>query len=86
MNERRIDPRKLLNTRVRLYHPEFGRLEGETHDICDGGVAVLLSRIPGGMMEPTETPLYFRTLNTDVLFPVSCLRQIKNGVVLKFLE
>ena len=86
MNERRIDPRKIINTRIRLYHPVYGRIDGQTQDISDGGVAVELLDQPKGLMDAIEEILYFRPINVDVLFPVTLLRKIKNGVVLKFIE
>ena len=86
MDERRIDIRKLMNTPVRLYHPELGRLDGITDDISDGGVALKLNSYTNLLLEPPEDPILLRCCNTDVLFPVSCLRQSELNLVVKFLE
>ena len=86
MDERRIDIRKLINTPVRLYHPELGRLDGITDNISDGGMAIKLNSYTNLLLEPPEDPICVRCCNTDVLFPVSCLRQSDLKLVVKFLE
>lgn len=86
MNERRFDIRKLVNTPVRLYHPEHGRLDGVTRDISYGGVAITLDTETAFDMESTECPILLRPMNSDVLFPVVYLRQMDSNLVVKFLE
>lgn len=86
MEERRIDTRKQINTPVRLYHPELGRFDGIANDISEGGVAIELNSYKRMDENSTESPLLFRPINLDVLFPVSCLRQTESKLVVKFLE
>ena len=86
MDERRFDTRKILNTPVRLYHPELGRFDGMTNDISEGGVALKLNSYTNFLLDPPENPILLRCCNTDVLFPVSCLRQSDYKLVVKFLE
>lgn len=86
MNERRFDTRKLINTPVRLYHSALGRVDGITSDISDGGLAIRLSSFRNLDVDTTEAPLLLRPINLDVLFTVSCVRQIKSEVAVKFLE
>jgi hypothetical protein len=86
MLERRIDTRKILNTPVRLYHPELGRFDGVTSDISGGGVALILNTYTNLLLEPPEDPILLRCCHTDVLYPVSCLRQTESNLVVKFLE
>lgn len=86
MEERRIDTRRLLNTSVRLYHPALGRLDGVANDISEGGMAIKLSSFKDLNIDSEEAPLLLRPINLDVLFPVSCLRQTKSELVVKFLE
>lgn len=86
MDERRFDTRKIMNTPVRLYHPQLGRLDGVTNDISDGGVALKLNSYANLLLEPPKDPILLRCCNTDVLFPVSCLRQSDSKLVVKFLE
>ena len=86
MAERRFDTRKIMNTPVRLYHPQLGRLDGMTNDISDGGIALKLNSYANLLLEPPEDPILLRCCNTDVLFPVSCLRQSDSKLVVKFLE
>ena len=86
MEERRFDTRKKINTAVRLYHPILGRLDGISHDISEGGVAIKLNSFRDLNINSTESPLFLRPMNLDVLFPVSCLRQTQSNLVVKFLE
>ena len=86
MDERRFDIRKLINTPVRLYHPDYGRMDGKTDDISGGGVAIKLNAFKDLGSDSTETSLFLRPINSDVLFPVSCIRQTESKLVVKFLE
>lgn len=88
MIERRLDTRKILNTNVRLYHPELGRLDGVTGDISEGGISIKLNKSDNLDLElkSKEDILFLRPINLDVLFPVSCLRQTKSNLVVKFLD
>ena len=86
MKERRVDPRKCVNTPVRLYHPKLGRLDGISRDISEGGIAIKLKVFQKFDINSAESPLFLRPMNLDVLFPVSCLRQTESKLVVKFLE
>jgi len=86
MDERRFDTRKLVNTPVRLYHPELGRVDGVINDISGGGAAIKLNSFKDLKLDTTETSLFLRPINLDVLFSVSCIRQTESEVVVKFLE
>lgn len=86
MDERRFDPRKLINTPVRLYHSEFGCVDGVTSDISEGGLAIKLNSFRDLRIDTSETPLLLRPANLDVLFTVSCVRQSKSEVAVKYLE
>ncbi len=86
MRERRFDTRKLIKSSVRLYHPVRGRVDGVIKDISDGGAAIKLNSFTDMVVDSLETPLLLRPINLDVLFPVSCLRQTKSKLVVKFLE
>jgi hypothetical protein len=86
MLERRLATRKILNTPVKLYHPELGCFAGITNNISAGGVALKLNKYINLLLEPPEEPILLRCCNTDVLFQVSCLRQTKSNLVVKFLE
>lgn len=86
MDERRIDTRKLINTPVRLYHPNLGRLDGVISDISEGGAAIKLNAFKDMNVKSTKIPLFLRPINLDILFSVSCLRQSKTMLAVKFLE
>ena len=86
MKERRFDTRKLMMSSVRLYHPDLGKVDGVINDISKGGVAIKLNSFKDMVTSTLDTPLLLRPINLDVLFPVSCLRQTKSNLVVKFLE
>lgn len=86
MKDRRFDTRKLIKSSIRLYHPEFGRVDGVINDISEGGAAIKLHLFEDMHVDAVETPLLLRPINLDVLFPVSCLRQNHSNLVVKFLE
>ena len=85
MNERRLDTRKLINSTVRLYHPELGRVDGVIIDISEGGAGIQLNVFKDMSVECEESPLFLRPINLDVLFPVSFLRQNDLELVVRFL-
>ena len=86
MKERRFDTRKLVNSLVRLYHPAFGRSDGVMRDISKGGAAINLNSFKNMQVDFSEAPLLLRPINSDVLFPISFLRQNESVLVVKFLE
>lgn len=86
MDERRFDARKQINTAVRLYHSALGRVDGVISDISDGGVAIKLNSFKDLNIDSRESSLFLRPINLDVLFSVSCIRQSKTEVAVKFLE
>ncbi len=86
MDERRSDIRKLVNTPVRLYHSELGRIDGMINDISGGGAAIKLKSHKVLDDGSDGCNLLLRPINLDVLFPVSFLRQTESNVVVRFLE
>ena len=86
MKERRFDTRKLIKSSVRLYHPVLGRVDGIIKDISKGGAAIKLNLFKDMFVDSLEKTLLLRPINLDILFPVSCLRQTKSKLVVKFLE
>lgn len=86
MKERRFDSRKPVKSSVRLYHPTFGRSDGVMRDISKGGAAIELTCFKDMHVDSSESPLLLRPINSDVLFPVSFLRQNDSMLFVKFLE
>lgn len=86
MDERRFDSRKLINAPVRLYHSKLGCVDAVISDISGGGLALKLNSFADLNIDTTEAPLLLRPINLDVLFTVSCVRQTKSEVAVKFLE
>ncbi len=91
MSERRLYVRKLIDARVRIYHSLFGTLDGCIRDISEGGCCVTLDNIfeigDDLFMQVQRSEEEFVTLkpvNMDVVFRMSCIRKLDNGVVLQF--
>ncbi len=83
--ERRIYRRKLVNAKVLLIHPAIGQFQTYTHDISNGGVFVLLQKLPD---LPLATELDMHLLDSeqdDIVFKMIIARMDKFGLGLKFL-
>jgi hypothetical protein len=83
--EKRLHRRKLVNAKVMLIHPVIGEYQTYTHDISNGGVFVLLQKMP---TLPAGTELEMRLLESgqpDYVFKMEIARVEKFGLGLKFL-
>ena len=88
MVERRAHPRVHVNARVRLYHPELGKLSGKMQDVSSGGMFIALE-------ESLDKPLdhagcdgrfHIEPAFMDVIFEMDCIRATSDGLVLVFAE
>ncbi len=91
MSERRLHVRKLIDAKVRIYHSLFGALDGRICDMSEGGCCVTLDEMPEIHDELFEKLhcsedefITLKPLNMDVVFKMSCLRKLNQGVVLQF--
>lgn len=89
MDERRKHRRKLVNSRVKVFHPSFGSEESRTIDISDGGVLLLpfSEEIKAGIQINDEFKLIFLDSGSkDVVFNMDIIRITNDGVAAKFLN
>ncbi|HEB56956.1 MAG TPA: PilZ domain-containing protein [Gammaproteobacteria bacterium] len=91
MSERRLHMRKLIDARVRIYHSQFGTLDGRIRDISEGGCCVTLDNIPeteGDLFAQVQCDedefITLKPINMDVVFRMSCIRKLDNSVILQF--
>lgn len=91
MAERRLHVRKLIDARVRIYHSLFGTLDGRIREISEGGCCVVLDAMPDteddlfAQVQASEDEfITLRPVNMDVVFRMSCIRKLKDGVILQF--
>lgn len=83
--ERRNYRRKLVNAKVLLVHPDIGRYQTYTHDISNGGVFVLLQKMPD-LPAGTELDMYLlESEQNDIVFKMKISRVDKSGFGLMFL-
>lgn len=86
MKERRHYKRKLVNARVKLYHPDFDAVEGTTRDISDGGMFVLTDTgLPVSEGEQVKMILT-QSRSPDVVFNMQVVRLEADGLGLRFLD
>ena len=86
MRDRRNHKRNLIDTEIRLYHDNFGMLEGCIRDISDGGVCVALH-------DPTTADhcsktgvMLMRPVNIDFLYTVKFVRSTEECVMFRFID
>lgn len=91
MPERRLHVRKLIDARVRIYHSLFGTLDGRIRDISEGGCCVILDNMPDAeddlfarVQNSEEEFVTLRPVSMDVVFKMSCIRKLDDGVILQF--
>lgn len=85
MSEKRLYKRKLVNTRVKLFHDSFGEIESVTKDISNGGVYVITQpehEVPVG--EQLQMAL-LQSSEPGVIFNMKVIRHDKGGMGLMFL-
>ncbi len=87
MDERRKHRRKVVNSRVRIFHSSFGSLDTQTRDISDGGVLVLAcDGLPGLLVNDEVQLVFLDSGDTDVVFNMDIVRHADPGLGLKFLN
>ncbi len=87
MDERRKHRRKVVNSRVRIFHPSFGSLDTQTRDISDGGVLILsCNGLPALPVNDEVKLIFLDSGDVDVVFNMDIVRLADVGLGLKFLN
>jgi len=91
MPERRLHMRKLIDAKVRIYHSLFGTLDGCIRDISEGGCSVSLDvaeelhdELFAQVQSSEDEFVTLKPVNMDVVFRMTCIRKLDDGVVLQF--
>ena len=75
MDERRKHRRKLVNSRVRIFHASFGSLDTQTRDISDGGVLLLANEgLPANIVNSELKLIFLDSGDVDVVFNTNVVR------------
>ena len=85
MDERRKHRRKVVNSRVRIFHPSFGSTDTQTRDISDGGVLLIADQSLPATLVNSEIKLIFLD-SGDVDVDMNVVRVNDSGMGLKFLN
>ena len=87
MDERRKHRRKLVNSRVRIFHASFGSLDTQTRDISDGGVLLLaIEDLPMSIVNSELKLIFLDSGDVDVVFNMNIVRVNDSGIGLEFLN
>jgi len=87
MDERRKHRRKLVNSRVRIFHASFGSLDTQTRDISDGGVLLLANKgLPVSIANSELKLIFLDSGDVDVVFNTNIVRINDSGIGLEFLN
>lgn len=84
MRERRRYKRKLINARVKLYHPSIDAIEGTTRDISDGGLFITIQPVPDVKPGDEVKLLLLESANPGVIFTMRVIRKEQQGLGLQF--
>ncbi len=87
MDERRKYRRKVVNSRVRIFHSSFGSLDTKTRDISDGGVLILAcDGLPDLLINDEVQLVFLDSGDLDVVFNMDVVRHDSPCLALKFLN
>lgn len=87
MDERRKHRRKVVNSRVRIFHSSFGSLDTRTRDISDGGVLLLANEgLPQSLLNTEIKLIFLDSGDMDVVFNTKIIRINDSGVGIEFLN
>ncbi|VAW97670.1 hypothetical protein MNBD_GAMMA23-585 [hydrothermal vent metagenome] len=85
MNERRSSFRHLVYLNVRLYHDEFGQINGKITDVSSGGMLVKIDNADSFHNKLSREKLRVKPINMDVIFDMECLRVDSQVISLQFI-
>ena len=87
MDERRKHRRKVVNSRVRIFHSSFGSLDTRSRDISDGGLLLLANKdLPQSLLNTEIKLIFLDSGDMDVVFNVNIVRINDSGIGLEFIN
>lgn len=86
MNERRSSFRHLVHLNVRLYHEEFGQINGKITDVSSGGMSVKVDNSVSLNNKLSREKLSVKPVHMDVIFEMECLRVDSQVISLQFIS
>ena len=87
MSEKRKYSRKIVNSRVKVFHPDIGSFESKTKDISNGGILISPEQHSKTIKEKDNVKVVFLdSKNIDIIFNMGVIRITKNDLGLQFLS
>ena len=87
MSEKRKYSRKVVNSRVKVFHPSIGSFESKTKDISNGGILVSPKQYSKIIKEKDNVKIIFLDSgNVDIIFNMNVIRVTKNDLGLQFMN
>ena len=87
MSEKRKYSRKVVNSRVKVFHPEIGSFESKTKDISNGGILISPQQHSNMIKEKDSVKVIFLDSgNVDIIFNMNVIRVTKNDLGLQFIS
>ena len=87
MSEKRKYSRKVVNSRVKVFHPGIGSFESKTKDISNGGILISPQQHSKIIKEKDNVKVIFLDSgNVDIIFNMNVIRVTKNDLGLQFIN
>lgn len=87
MSEKRKHSRKIVNSRVKVFHPAIGSFESKTKDISNGGILISPEEYSNIIKVKDNVKIFFLdSKNIDIIFNMRVVRITENDLGLQLLS
>ena len=88
MQEKRRYRRKLVNSRVRVYHPAVNAFESETKDISNGGICVSVKKDYTDKIKVKDNAkaVFLNSEDVALVFNMTIIRISKDEIAMEILN
>lgn len=87
MSEKRKHSRKVVNSRVKVFHPDIGFFESKTKDISNGGILISPKQHSKIIKDKDKVKVFFLDSgNVDIIFNMNVIRVTKDDLGLQFIS
>ena len=88
MQERRKHSRKLVNSRVMIYHPEVSAFESITKDISNAGIRISIKESYTDKIQPNDKikVVFLNSGDVALIFNMTIVRVSKDEVAMEILN
>ena len=87
MSEKRKHSRKVVNSRVKVFHPDIVSFESKTKDISNGGILISPKQHSKSIqLKDVVKVVFLDSGNVDIIFNMIVIRITKNDLGLQFIS